>query len=301
MSKRTFAMALLFSLTVTILLRTIWDETTVYSLTDNYTVPTRTPVPPTEKPTNSGGGSGNSGATKIPMPATATNTAVPVTLAPTPLGGFIPTAAACGDQPTIQAVNNTRVRFGPGTNYEIVGELVYLEVRPIIGRAAEMNWWQIMLADNTIGWVADDIVIVQGNISVLPVVAAPALDGVAPTAGAPWNPTLAPGCTQAPVWTSTPQPTVPPTDTPVPPTRTPAPTTAAIEEVPPTETPALSKVEVAVSPTDTPQPTTPPTPIPTAVPLDVQTESTNTGFLPVIAVILLAAGGLIAFLRRNRG
>jgi len=296
MSKRPFATALIFSLTITILLRAVWDETTVYSLTENYTVPTRTPIPATKKPSSGGGsGSSNPEATDTPIPAAATNTAVPVTLAATPIGGFVPTAEACGEQPTIQAINTTRVRFGPGIDYEVVGKLVYLEVRPIIGRVADINWWQIMLADNTIGWVSDEIVIVTGNISVLPIVAAPAFDGSTPTSAPPWNPTLEPGCDALPVWTSTPEPTVPPT--PVPPTHTSMPPTEEPEEAVVEELPT----ETAVPTTAPPQPTKIPTPIPTAAPLNIQTQTTNTGFLPIAAAVLLAAGGLFAFLRRNRG
>ena len=311
MSKRTFIAALILSLSFTMLVQTYWNESIVYSLTENFTVPTRTPVPqPTKKSSGggSGGGSGSSQptATHTPIPATPTNTAVPVTIAATPEGGFVPTAEACSDQPTIQAVNTTRVRLGPGTDYEIVGELVYLEVRPVIGRAAETKWWQIVMADNTIGWVSDDIVVVEGNISVLPVVAAPVLDGVEPTSAPLWEPTVSPGCEVLAAWTSTPEPTIPPTaeptDTPVPPTETSEPEVEVDEVVEEVETAEeVLPTETAVSPTSPPQPTAPPTPVPTAEPLDVQTQSSNAGFLPIVAVGLLAVAGVFAFLRRNRG
>ncbi|KAA3663037.1 MAG: SH3 domain-containing protein [Chloroflexi bacterium] len=303
MSKRTFASALFLSLVLTILFRTYWGKATVYSLTENYTVPSRTPIPSTKKPGGGGGGSTSSTATNTPIPATATHTAVPVTLAPTPVGGFVPTAEACGEHPTIQALNTTRVRMGPGIAYEIVGELVYLEVRPIIGRAVDVNWWQIIMADNTIGWVSDEIVIDQGNVSVLPIVAAPELDGVAATPGVPWDPTIEPGCSIAPVWTSTPEPTaVPQTESTAVPTETPTSPSEAVEEIVETSVEVAKSVatETAVPPTAPPQPTKPPTPIAIAEPLELPAQSTNTGYLPIIAAVLLAAGGIIAFLRRNR-
>lgn len=195
---------------------------TVLSAT-NQTIPTRTPTPgpqpptktPAPKPTSSDGG-GDDPATAVPTSTNQplpTNTAPPlVTIAYTPVGGFVPTAEPCGDQPTIQAVNATNVRQGPGTNYPIIDKLVYLEVRFIVGRAADAAWWVIQLEDGTNGWVADSVVNVQGYIGGVPIVPAPEIGDQSPTAGAPWNPTPQPGCVIIPTATAT-ATAVPPTAT----------------------------------------------------------------------------------------
>lgn len=189
------------------------------------TIPTRTPTPgagqPTAVPTSS-----NPNPTQAPQntavpTALPTATDVPVTIAPTPVGGIMPTAEPCSDVPTILAINSTFVRSGPGTDYETVAQLVYQEVRPIFGRAADAQWWFIQLADGRTGWVADQVVIVAGNAGYVPVVAAPLLNGAAPTAGPLWNPTPNPQC---PV---TPTPT---------PTNTPLPTTESVQAVVPEAT-----------------------------------------------------------------
>ncbi|MCZ7666181.1 MAG: SH3 domain-containing protein, partial [Chloroflexi bacterium] len=44
-------------------------------------------------------------------------------------------AASC---PLLQTRNTANVRSGPGTDYEIVGQMVYLEVRPIVMRRYSM-------------------------------------------------------------------------------------------------------------------------------------------------------------------
>mgnify|MGYP001260856569 CR=1 FL=1 len=147
-----------------------------------------TAVPPTAVPTN-------------PPAATATNTPTPVTLVATPSGGFLPTAAACAAPPTIQTRNNTRVRSGPGTDYAAIGNLVFLEVRPIVGRSDNAPWWLIALANGQTGWVANDVVTVQGYIGDVPIVDAPPVNNQTPTPGAAWQPTAVPNC---PTSTATP-------------------------------------------------------------------------------------------------
>lgn len=259
------------------------------------TVPTRTPTPPPPTPTSppaSGGGS-QPAATNTPASpgaATATPQQVPVTLAATPEGGFLPTAEPCGENPTIQAVNPTFVRAGPGLDYDLITELVYLEVRQITGRSGTETWWQISLEDGSPGWVSDAVVLVQGNVSAVPIVPAPPINGVTPTPGAPWTPVLILACAILPTWTPTPTPTaVPPSETPTP---TPEPTEAPTETaVPATETPAATEIPQT------------PTPLPTAEPLQIDSGSSAGSWLP-IAAFLLIGGGVAALLiprLRNRG
>ncbi|NHZ72644.1 MAG: SH3 domain-containing protein [Aquificales bacterium] len=186
----------------------------------NFTVITRTPTPkpqpPTQIPTATKSDPGGGNPTAIPptatqIPATATPTLIPVTLVPTPDGGFMPTAVACGFPPTAQAINTARVRSGPGTDYGIIGQLVYLETRPIVGRAADSEWWVIQFANNEIGWVANAVVTVHGNTSGIPIAEAPPINGEEPTPGPLWNPTPNPDCPDAP--SATPSATPAPTET----------------------------------------------------------------------------------------
>lgn len=299
MYRRFFVLALFLFITTAAAFLLPNTISTAFTLT----IPTRTPEPPDDGGGDGGGNGGNGGGatapTDTPVPPTATNTPVPVTIAATPEGGFLATAVPCGEQPTIQALNTTRVRSGPGTDYDVVAEMVYLEVRTITGRAETANWWQIELEDGTRGWVSDEVVVVQGNTSAVPIVPPPAIDGETPTPGAPWTPVNDANCDVLPTWTPT------ATDTAVPPTDTPASDPTATD----TPVPEAAPTDTAVPPTDTPTPTEAPTesatstPQPTAVPLAVDTDQTNVGWLPIVALILLG-GGVVAFLvprLRNRG
>ncbi len=178
----------------------------------NFTSISRTPTPaPTSPPAPTATHKPSDPQPTTPPEATAvptqtpTATLIPITLAATPEGGYLPTAAACGVPPTLQTRNTVNVRSGPGTDYEIVGQMVYLEVRPIVGRAADTAWWVIPFTNETLGWVANNAVTVQGNISGLPIIGAEPIDGETATPGAAWNPTRNPACPEIP--THTPAPT----------------------------------------------------------------------------------------------
>jgi hypothetical protein len=101
-------------------------------------------------------------------------------------------------------VNPTNVRQGPGTDYAIIGQLAVQEVRLIIGRAANAPWWLIQLNNGQSGWVADEVVRVQGDTSQIPTVSAPPLNGVTPTPGVLWQPTRVPECPSTATATATP-------------------------------------------------------------------------------------------------
>lgn len=284
----------------------------------NQTIPTRTPTPgptntPAPKPTNSGGGGGDS-ATAVPTStiqsqpsATATP---PVTIAYTPVGGFVPTAESCGSPPTIQVQNSTNVRQGPGTNYSIVGQMVFLEVRFILGRAADAAWWLIQLDDGDIGWVADDIVTVQGYIGGVPIVPAPAVNGQTPAPGAPWNPTPLPFCTVTPTATATATPA--PSATPDPADAVSEASSASTETQPtaesslPTTTPQPQPTQTAVAPPTLPPagPTSQPDSSNTVQPAAAQIETTASGsaadWLLPVAGLLLVAGGVVTYVTRRK-
>lgn len=273
------------------------------------TVPTRTPTPaptntsaPIPTKSNRGGGSSPTAVpTAQPLP---TDTPTPiVTIAFTPSGGFIPTAESCGSQPTIQVQNPTNVRKGPGTNYPIVGQLVYLEVRFILGRAADAAWWLILLDDGATGWVADEVVTVQGYIGIIPIVPAPEINGQTPTPGTSWNPTPLPFCTVTPTATAVPS-------------NTPGPTTAVSEFTP---TPAVAEpatgasattllpqpTQTAVAPPTLPPPTATNQPeadpvLPAATPVEAAATGSTTDWLLPVAGLLLVAGGVATFAARRK-
>jgi hypothetical protein len=221
------------------------------------TVPTRTPVPPPPGGGSGGGGGGGGGSVEnTPVPTNPLPTATPlsITIAPTPIDGFI-TPEPCGI-PIFQASNGTvNVRSTPATTGALAGQLVYLESRGIIGQLATSEWWLIVLADGTQGWVADATGIVFGNTA-----AVPSIDANKELIANPsWQPTPNPIC---PTLTPTAIPTV--TATPLPlETSTQVPTaTAAVEEGSGTDispTPTAEPSATAVPPTATVQPQPTPT------------------------------------------
>ncbi len=232
------------------------------------TIPTRTPTPQPATPTKSSGGGGDSQPTDTPAAeATATATKIVGTLAPTPIGGFLPTAVPGSDQPTIQALNPTNVRNGPGLEFDTIYELVFLEVRPIVGQSADGEWWVIVLPDAVFGWVFKEVVAVYGNTDNVPVMSVADLLKLTPP------PTL------------TPSPTPPPTDTPQPTnTNTPEPTATDTAVPPPTDTPTVIPQRTRVGSASN-------TLAPTAVPLESDGNSgSSLNWLLIGAGVLLLAG-----------
>ena len=68
---------------------------------------------------------------------------------------------------------SVNVRAGPGLEYRGNRRKVQGQRCDIIGRNADSTWWQIRCADGTIGWISNDVVLVTGDMSSVPVVAAP--------------------------------------------------------------------------------------------------------------------------------
>ncbi len=315
MSRKILVLILVAGLAISFLLGSHNKISKVYGM-PNFTVVTRTPTPPPAPPTatpDTDPGDPNPppppDITDEPPQPTATSTLVPVTLVATPVGGYLPTAVACGFPPTLQAQNNTNVRTGPGTDYDIVGQLVYLETRIIIGRALDSEWWIIQFSNDEIGWVANNVVEVHGNTSGIPILPPPEINGETPTPGPLWNPTPNPECpiTPSPTPAPTATPTVeivekavatdttePPTDTPEP--DTPEPTEKSEATATATATSVVPTVEES-SESDEVEATA--TPSPTAVPLDEEAESPPAaGLLPCsTAMISLAILGFLAFRR----
>ncbi len=273
----------------------------VYGTGAGQTIPTITPTspPPTATQPGGGGGGGNNPTATQPASSeattTPTSTLLPVNIAPTPVGGFLPTAVPCSGSPTIQTLGATNVRSGPGLEYDVIGQLVYLEVRYIVGRAETAEWWLIQFNNGQFGWVADSIVLVQGYTPIVPIVEAPPLDGSTPTPGPTWMPTPIPFCTVTPV------PTTTPTATPIvstaeeaieSPTATQTPTEPAPTEVRPTQTPIVQPTAVPLQPT--------PTSAATNASAAAPDESGGSSIVWIgLGVALL--GGLALFLARRRG
>lgn len=266
-------------------------QQTVLAEDTSQTIPTRTPTSAPPTATQPAGGGNDPTPTSPPQSeATPTSTLLPVQFAPTPVGGFIATAVPCGSNPTIQALGASNVRNGPGIDYDVVGELVYLEVRYIVGRAESAKWWLIQFNDGQLGWVADEIVLVQGYTPIIPIVAAPPLAGSTPTPGPAWNPTPLPFCTVTPIPTAIPSAT--PSSEPAAAllTQTAVPTEPPPTEVRPTATAIVQPTPVPLNPTAaaTNEPITPPT-----------SDDINVGII-LLVVGLLGAVVLIIFYRRRQ-
>ena len=241
----------------------MWSgESSARTLLLQQTWPTRTPTPPSNPPTQpppSGQPTTDPGnGSEVPTDATATVVGIetPIALAPTPIGGYLPTAEPCSAPPTVLALAGVNVREGPGLDYDITAYLVYLEVRPIIARAADAAWWLIQLPDDSTGWVFDQAVVVNGYIGNVPTTAAPPLDGETPTPGVPWEPTPNPACTPLPTNTPTTVPSPTPVSTRV--------SQVVTEDTATTEPPtrASSPTAVEITPTHTSVPTETPSPQP---------------------------------------
>ncbi len=280
------AAVILFLMMGTFLVPTVWGAGA------RQTVPTRTPTPLPPTATQSGGGGNNPTATHVPAAAstTPTSTLLPVNIAPTPVGGFLPTAVSCSSSPTIQTLGATNVRSGPGLAYDVIGELVYLEVRYIVGRAETAEWWLIQFNNGQFGWVANDIVLVHGYTPIVPIVEAPPLNGSTPTPGALWNPTPFPSCTVTPAPSDTPTAVAESAQVVSTPTETPTPTDLPPTEARPTDTPIAQPTAV---------PANPGAPAATAVPDDASAESSGSGLLFIGLAVVVAVGLGLFFLRRR--
>jgi len=105
--------------------------------------------------------------------------------------GAFPQAGPCGLPPTFTTQEAVTVYAGPGTAYPLTGLIGEDEVRPIVGRAAFLNWWLLQLDGNgRAGWISDDLGAVHGFIEQVPIINAPDLGGAAPTPGSSlWQPT----------------------------------------------------------------------------------------------------------------
>ncbi len=152
-------------------------------------IPTRTPQP-TFTPTPDWTPTPALAPTKTPTPEpTATPTpAEPPTAVPTNTSEAKPAAVVTSP--------SANVRTGPTTAYPLVGRANRGDRLEITGKNANGTWWQVCCVAGKQGWIINDLVRAEGNLSSVPVVT-----GIAPPPAAP---------TRLPQPTATPVPAAPP-------------------------------------------------------------------------------------------
>jgi hypothetical protein len=84
----------------------------------------------------------------------------------------IPLITLTPTEPTIHATVNTNCRFGPGSTYDVAGFLLVGDYVKVFGRNSNSSWWYIQNPDNLAKncWVWNQSTLVEGNISIIPVV-----------------------------------------------------------------------------------------------------------------------------------
>jgi uncharacterized protein YraI len=147
----------------------------------------------------------------------AAMTAAPATVAPTPViivitvtatsAGTVPTVIINGPGLTVSG-DNINVRSGPGTNYEVIGQLQNGASAAIRGKSADGAWWQIIYpsAPNGSGWVSASVTQANSEASNAPVATAPPAPTRAPTtptAAAPPTTAERPCDANTPEWKGT--------------------------------------------------------------------------------------------------
>ena len=156
-------------------------------------------------PGGSGASSTESAAAQATAVANALGTAVQqtadaapakVTETPTLAGTATETATASVTPiliPYITTNVNANIRGGPGTVYDVLGNLVQNQSADILGRNSNSSWWVIEFAPGPggQGWIANSIVTVFGDTSNIPIVAAPPTPTPAPSG---WHGTWSTTC-----------------------------------------------------------------------------------------------------------
>ena len=135
--------------------------------------PTATLVPPTEPP-----------------PPTAVPPTAEPTAEPTPAGpvAVLPTPAA--GTPGVQAITNTRILAGPGTQYPVYGSMLNGVTATVVGVSEDSTFWvvSVPVAPTGQGWV-DAATVTASNTDGVPVVATPPIPPtVVPTEPAATDP-----------------------------------------------------------------------------------------------------------------
>jgi serine/threonine protein kinase/uncharacterized protein YgiM (DUF1202 family) len=142
--------------------------------------------------------------------------------------------------PIVMARRSITARSGPGQQYLEVGTLDANDELIITGISEDGNWYQVLLADGSSGWVTSSnaLVSASGDLEAVPIAQAPtATDTPSPTVTATATPTPTATATGTPSPTATASATVTPSDTP---TITASPTATSTLTPSPTDTPTLT-------------------------------------------------------------
>ncbi len=92
----------------------------------------------------------------------------------------------------VVASSAINVRGGPGVAYPVVGALNAGGSATIVGRIENSVWWQIDQGNSDLGWVASQVVDVQGNTDTVPVITDITPPPATPTPASPPTPTSQP-------------------------------------------------------------------------------------------------------------
>ncbi len=119
-----------------------------------------------------------SSPTSLPTPSpgpSATSTLEPTVTpapSPTPVPSPTPEPAPVVSLPP-DSTTKINIRSGPGTDYPVLGQIEPGQSAPVTGRNQDNSWWQISLADNSLGWVFGELVQAAGPTDAVPIAAAP--------------------------------------------------------------------------------------------------------------------------------
>ncbi len=216
------------------------DGRALASTSSEVSVPPTPTLAPTDTATATTTATATSSAT---LTATYTATDTPTkTPTSTPTASNTPTDTPTPTPATPIAVarRSLPARLGPDSSYPVTITLNRGDRLDIVGISEDGAWYQIVLADGSLGWVSSSVTSIDafGDVDGVPVALAPS---------------------DTPTWTPTPTHTLTPTSTP---TATSTPTTTATFTATPTP-----------SATSTPTPTATSTLTPTPVPSDTPTRT----------------------------
>lgn len=108
-------------------------------------------------------------ATTAPILPTATFTLTPSATA------TLPPTATLGPAMVTPNDKNANCRFGPGTDFSVVGALNVGQIVPILGTVSDRTWWQITnpWSTGTQCWVSNSVTTASGDLTKVPVLPVP--------------------------------------------------------------------------------------------------------------------------------
>jgi uncharacterized protein YgiM (DUF1202 family) len=153
------------------------------------------------------------GSTSLILVATDTPTPAPPSPTPSPTGTAEPTATPTPDVETNRPTRETgprpvptpyvvvssalaNARRGPGTTFELLGQVEQGTQLKILARTPDENWWQVCCVANQPAWVAANLVVAKGPLAEVPVLTPP--PAPPPPAVPPPRPTATPSPTRLP-------------------------------------------------------------------------------------------------------